>query len=115
LVSVVAAIDGDRLIPYRAPNGATVALAAYGEVPADRLLDHAARGDWRQAWAVRGFAGLAMLVGVLLASPVLAARGEAEAWRGKRRLGTLLMLALGLAAAAAAAGWIGARLLLLAF
>lgn len=107
-VSVVAALDGDRLRPYRAPNGVELALAAYGDVPLDQLLAQAARADWREAWAMRGFGTLVLFVALLVAAPGmpwLAAR------RGRQRLGIMILTSLGLAALAGAAGWAGARLL----
>lgn len=112
-VSVVAAEADGRLVPWRGRSGAVAALAAYGDVPAAELLGAAARGDWREGWALRGFAGLALTMGVFFASPALADRlGGAPAFRGGRRIGTILLLGVGLSALVCAAGWIGARLLL---
>jgi hypothetical protein len=109
-VSMIGAVEAGRLVPWRAPNGGVVALADYGEVPAERLLSTAARGDWREAWALRGFGTLAMVVGVLFASPALAGSwGDRSAFRGRRRLGTILLLGIGLAATVCALGWLGAR------
>jgi hypothetical protein len=112
-VSVVAARDLDRLIPWRAPNGGSVALAAYGEVPAEQLLRRAARGDWHRAWERRGFGLLVMLVAAIFAMPALAERFRGQpAFGGRRRLVTMVMLAAGLSAVVCAAGWLGSRLAL---
>jgi hypothetical protein len=112
-VSVVAARDLDRLVPWQAPNGEAVALAAYGEVPAEELLRRAARGDWQEAWTLRGFGALVMLVAAIFATPALTERFRGQpALHGRRRLATMVMLAAGLSAAVCAAGWIGSRLAL---
>jgi hypothetical protein len=112
-VSVVAARDQDHLVPWRAPNGESVALAAYGEVPAEQLLRRAARGDWRQAWELRGFGTLVMLVAAIFAMPALTERFRGQpAFGGRRRLATIVMLAAGASAVVCAAGWIGSRLVL---
>lgn len=112
-ISVVASEADGRLTPWRSDSGAVVALAAYGEVPAEELLGSAARRGWRDAWALRGFAGLGLTLGVFFASPALAQRSGGEpAFRGGRRLGTILLLGIGLSAAVCALGWVGARLLL---
>lgn len=112
-VSVVAAEVDGRLVPWRGGSAAVAALAAYGDVPAEELLGSAARSGWREAWALRGFAGLVLTLGVFFASPALAQRASGEtALRGGRRLGTILLLGVGLSAAVCALGWIGARLLL---
>lgn len=113
-VSVVAAEADGRLVPWRG-GGAVVALAVYGDVPAEELLGSAARSGWREAWALRGFAGLVLTLGVFFASPALAQRASGEtALRGGRRLGTILLLGVGLSAAVCALGWLGARLVLAA-
>jgi hypothetical protein len=104
VTAIGAEVDG-RLMPWRADGGGEVGLAAYGEVPAETLLGEAARGGWREAWALRGFAGGVMFLAALLAAPALDLRG-----RG--RLGTVLLLAVGAWATACAVGWVGARLLL---
>jgi hypothetical protein len=113
-VSVIASETEGRLAPWRARRGGgEVALAAYGEVPAEELVGSAARRGWRDAWALRGFAGLGLTLGVFFASPALAQRSGGEpAFRGGRRLGTILLLGIGLSAAVCALGWLGARLLL---
>jgi hypothetical protein len=113
LVSVIGTSDGaGRLVPWRAPNGGVVALAAYGEVAPEELLRAAARGGWREAWTYRGFGALGMVVAVIFASPALAMRlGGDPAFHGRRRLGTILLIGMGLAALVCAVGWVGARLL----
>ena len=113
LVSIVAEQAGDRLVPSRGPGGAALALAAYGDIPADAMLGAAAAGDWREAWALRGFGTLVILLGTLFAMPMLAKRFADRAAFNKRHVGTMLMLAAGLAASVCAASWAGARLLLL--
>jgi hypothetical protein len=95
--------DG-RLEPFRSGSGEEVGLAAYGDVTAETLLGDAARGDWREAWALRGFAGLVMLMAALFVTPSLERRG----------LGTAVLLAGGAWAAACGLGWLGARLLVAA-
>jgi hypothetical protein len=107
LVTVIGAEVDGRLMPWRAGNGGEVGLAAYGDVPAGTLLGDAARGDWREGWALRGFAGGVMLLAALFVGPALGRRG-----RGPGRIATMLLLAAGAWAAACAAGWLGARLLL---
>lgn len=113
LISVLAALDGRRLVPFRTPGGGSVALAAYGDVDADTMLRAASKADWREAWALRGFASMAVLLGTLFAMPLLSRIfGGNAAFHGRRRVGTMLMLAAGLAAMTCATSWIGARLLL---
>lgn len=102
--AIGAAADG-RLAPWRAPDGGEVGLAAYGDVPARALLGDAARGDWRDAWALRGFGGVAMGIAGLFVAPSL---------RGRGGLGAALLLAAAAWAAVCALGWLGARLLLAA-
>jgi hypothetical protein len=113
-ITLVAARDGDRLIPFRAPAGGTVALGAYGAVPAETLLHRAARDDWAEAWQLRGFGAMVVLVGTLFAMPELVARfGASPLFDDRRRIRTMLLLTIGLAAGVCAASWLGARLLLL--
>ncbi|MEK0082803.1 TMEM43 family protein [Benzoatithermus flavus] len=114
-ISLIGTIDGSgrRLVPWRAPNGMEVALAAYGEVAPERLLGAAARGGWQEAWSLRGLGVLGMVAAVMFALPALAGRFAGNpAFRGRRRLGTMLLMAAGLAAGVCVAGRIGARLLL---
>ena len=73
-VSLLAAREDGRIVPYAAAGGGSVALAAYGEVPAATLLADAARADWRDAWALRGFATMLVLLATLFAMPELGAR-----------------------------------------
>ena len=87
--------------------------AAYGDVPAETMLGEAAAGNWRDAWALRGFGALVILMGTLFAMPMLARRFADRAAFNKRHVGTMLMLAAGLAAGVCALSWVGARLLLL--
>lgn len=113
LLSVVAEQDGRRLVPFRTFGGGTVALAAYGDVDADEMLRAASIADWREAWAMRGFGAMAVLLGTLFAMPLLSTTfGGNAAFHGRRRVGTMLMLAAGLAAAVCAISWMGARILL---
>lgn len=107
VVSIVAAEADGRLAPWRARGGGEVALAAYGEVAAGTLLDASARGDWREAWTWRGFAGLAMTIAAMFWLPALAIL------RGRRRLGAMLLLGVGASAAVCGVGWLGARLVLI--
>ena len=104
-VTVIGGSDADRLGSY--PGfGAPLGLAAYGEVTADQLLDRAARSDWRDAWALRGFGCLLLLVASLVTVPALhRPRGRAGL------LGLMILSAGGIWAMACAAGWLGARLL----
>jgi hypothetical protein len=112
-VSLVAAREDGRLAPFRAPASGSVALAAYGDVPSEAMLGEAARADWRDAWAVRGFGTLVMVLAALFATPALAERlGGDRASGGAGRRGTALLFGVGLAAAVCAASWLGARLLL---
>jgi len=99
-------IDG-RLAPWRAGDGLAVGLSAYDDVPAGTLLGDVARGDWREGWALRGFAGGVMFLAALFVGPALGRRG-----RGPGRIATMLLLAAGAWATACATGWLGARLLL---
>ena len=69
---------GDRLVPFEAPAGGSVTLAAYGEVPAETLLRESARSRWGEAWQRRGFAAMAVLVGTLFAMPELTVRFAAS-------------------------------------
>ncbi len=113
LVSVVAAREGGRLVPVRSAAGGTVALAAYGDVAAEALLREAARANWSDAWALRGFGAMAILLGTLFAMPLLSRHyADRPAFRSPRHLGTMLMLAAGISATVCALGWAGARLLL---
>ena len=102
LVSIVAEQAGDRLVPSRGPGGAALALAAYGDIPAEAMLGEAAAGNWREAWALRGFGALVILLGTLFAMPMLAKRFADRAAFNKRHVGTMLMLAAGLAASVCA-------------
>ena len=68
-VSLLAAREDGRIVPYAAASAGSVALAAYGEVPAGTLLADAARADWRDAWALRGFATMLVLLGTLFLCP----------------------------------------------
>lgn len=113
VISIVAARDGDRLVPFQASAGGSVALATYGEVPAETLLHEAARRDWHEAWQLRGFAAMAVLIGTLFAMPELTAHfATSPLFDRRRRIRTMFLLAAGIAAAVCAVSWIGARLLL---
>ena len=113
VISLVATRDGDRLAPFVAPGGGSVALAAYGEVPAETLLHESARGQWQEAWQLRGFAALAVLVGTLFAMPELTGRFAASPlFDRRRRVRTMLLVATGISAGVCAVSWLGARLLL---
>lgn len=115
VVSIVAAEAGGELEGWRARGGGEVALAAYGEVPPETLLEGSAREGWRGAWVLRGFAGLAMTIAAMFWLPALAARlGDPALLRGGRRIGAMLLLGVSAAVAACAIGWLGARLLLIA-
>jgi Transmembrane protein 43 len=109
-VSLLAAREDGRIVPYAAASGGSVALAAYGEVPAATLLADAARADWRDAWALRGFATMLVLLGTLFAMPELGARLRAAGRPHGVRV--MLLIGFGTAAAACALSWIAARLLL---
>ncbi len=113
LLSVVAEQDGRRLVPFRAPGGGAVALVAYGDLDAEEMLRAASRADWREAWALRAFGTMAVLLGTLFVMPLLTTVfGGNAAFHGRRRVGTMFMLAAGLAAAVCAISWMGARILL---
>lgn len=113
LLSVVAEQDGSRLVPFLAAGGGAVALVAYGDLDAEEMLRAAFRADWREAWALRAFGTMAVLLGTLFAMPLLTTTfGGNAAFHGRRRVGTMLMLAAGLAAAVCAISWMGARILL---
>lgn len=117
LVSLIGAVDGSGrgIVPWQAPHGGAVALAAYGEVAPEELLRAAARGGWREAWGLRAFGAMGMVLAAIFASPTLAQRLAGNpAFTGRRRLGTILLIGAGLTAAVCAVGWVAARLLLAA-
>ena len=69
--------------------------------------------QWREAWQLRGFAAMAVLIGTLFAMPELTARFAASPlFASRRRIRTMLLLAAGAAAGVCAISWLGARLLL---
>lgn len=106
LVTVIGGSDADRIGSFTG-FGVPVGLIAYGDVATDLLLEQAARGDWREAWALRGFCLLVLVVASLLVVPAWQRRqGRAS------RLGAMFLFAGGLWASTCAAGWLGARLLL---
>src|SRR3954471_21749597 len=109
-VSLLAAREDGRIVPYAAAGGGSVALAAYGEVPAANLIAAAARADWRDAWALRGFATMLVLLGTPFMMPELGARLRAAGRPHGVRV--MLLIGFGTAAAACALSWIAARLLL---
>jgi hypothetical protein len=114
-VSLVGAVgeDGRTIVSWRGPGGAGLVLAAYGDIPPETLLRTAARGGWRDAWGLRTFGFAGMALAAIFAMPALVAwQGANPAFHGHRRLGTILLLAAGLTAAACVAGWLGARLAL---
>ena len=97
-------------MPYAAGAAGSVALAAYGEVPQGTLLADAARADWRDAWALRGFATMMVLVGTLFLMPELGARlREAGRPCGVRVM--LLLARPALRPRPARSRWVAARLL----
>ena len=109
-ISLLAARVDGRLVPYAARTGGSVALAAYGQVPPETLLADAARADWRDAWALRGFATLLVLLGTLFLMPELHAQlRDSGRPQGLR---VMLLLGFGTAAMACAVSWVAARLLL---
>ena len=113
LISLVAVRDGDRLVPFQSAAGGSVTLVAYGEVPAETLLHESARSQWGEAWQLRGFAAMAVLIGTLFAMPELTVRFAASPlFASRRRTGTMLLLAAGAAAVVCTISWLGARLLI---
>ena len=113
MISLVAVRDGDRLVPFQAAAGGSVTLVAYGEVPAETLLHESARSQWREAWQLRGFAAMAVLIGTLFAMPELdRAFCRQPAVRFPATHGTMLLLAAGAAAVVCTISWLGARLLI---
>ncbi len=109
-ISVLGAHDGAAVVPWRAPSGEAVALAARGEIPAEAMLGAAGRDAWGEAWKLRLFAAGGLTLLFLIASPALAAVVPAfEGARVRSRLVTALTLAAGWTALACGAGWIAAR------
>ncbi|HEX8375528.1 MAG TPA: TMEM43 family protein, partial [Geminicoccaceae bacterium] len=109
-ISVLGAHDGTTLVPWRAPSGEAVALAARGEVAPADLLGAAGRNAWGEAWRLRLFVAGGLTLLFLIASPALANLVPAfEGARVRSRLVTALTLAAGWTALACGAGWIAAR------
>lgn len=107
--TIVGGLRGGEFVPWQAPSGGEVLLAASGDVAAEELIGNAAGDRWRDAWRWRGLGTAALGVIGLITIP---------AWRhlvGERRsapsLAAVAALAgSGLAAAACSLGWLLARI-----
>lgn len=97
-----AGLEGDVLVPWPAPGGGMVALAAPGLVEPATLVGEARRRGWLEAWKTRLGGGFLAVVAMLMARAGLGIgrQGPVQAVAGA------LLAATGFSLACIGAGWL---------